>query len=326
MVTTLLSTLITDRSNKDKSHINMGESILKIDHVEYASQILKLALDNWSTPVNQLRSQTYKALKEYLNDSKSSLASQYGALSALSCLGPEVLREFVLPYMDKYLTNLDIKMADRNYQTNGHNNGQSRPDKEKVLGLNMMRGCFLIASRKMLQKSNKITPRQYAMLYSHFGDSLLMSSTSSMMSKKLSWPAEQSPRRLKIRPIASSMPRYPNDFDRLLGNDTFMNGQMDYHGSDANYEQIAFPLSRSVQQTFYCSQPNTIVRQPRFWIGVGCEQPLKRKRIRNIHSRVSPDFKAFQGAIGKRMGRRLNQQSKRKRHQRLLSCSIHSVL
>ena len=164
------------------------------------------------------------------------------------------------------------------------------------------------------------------MLYSHFGDSLLMSSTSSMMSKKLSWPAEQSPRRLKIRPIASSMPRYPNDFDRLLGNDTFMNGQMDYHGSDANYEQIAFPLSRSVQQTFYCSQPNTIVRQPRFWIGVGCEQPLKRKRIRNIHSRVSPDFKAFQGAIGKRMGRRLNQQSKRKRQQRLLSCSIHSVL
>ena len=142
--------------------------------------------------MNQLRSQTYKALASYLNDPKSSLASQFGALSAMSCLGPEVLRDCVLPHMDKYLMNLEAKMNDKNQSTNGHT-GQSRIDKNKILSLNLMRGTFLMASRDMLQEQQrKNFLRQYSMLYSHFGDSLVMSPTLSVPNN-LSWPSEESP-------------------------------------------------------------------------------------------------------------------------------------
>ena len=41
LVTALLSTLIVDRPNKEKS-VTSNENILKMEHVQYASQILKL--------------------------------------------------------------------------------------------------------------------------------------------------------------------------------------------------------------------------------------------------------------------------------------------
>ncbi len=103
-MTALLSTLIS----KDKSD---GEGKkTKVDHVHYAAHLLKLALDKWATSVNQLKLQTLKALREYLNDPKRSVTCQFGALYALLVLGPEVLKECVLPQMDRYLTSLGSKL------------------------------------------------------------------------------------------------------------------------------------------------------------------------------------------------------------------------
>ena len=103
-----------------------------------------------------------------------------------------------------------------------------------------------------------------------------------------------------------------------------MNGQM--HEFHENFEQ-ALPISRSVQQTFQCLKPMTIVRHPRIWMNFGIEQPFENlKRKRCLQTSVNADYKAFQGCIFKRMGRRINQRSKRQRILANLSCTIHSVI
>jgi hypothetical protein len=81
LVTALLSSLITDRPGRERN--DSSANVFKMDHVQHAAQILKHVLDAWATPVNQLRSQTHRALREYLNDGKISYASHYGALSAM---------------------------------------------------------------------------------------------------------------------------------------------------------------------------------------------------------------------------------------------------
>ena len=68
-------------------------------------------LNRWATPVNQLRSQTHRALREYLKDEKISYSSHYGALCALIALGPAVLDECLLPQMDQYLNNTKEKVS-----------------------------------------------------------------------------------------------------------------------------------------------------------------------------------------------------------------------
>ena len=69
LVTALLSSLIVDRpgppqqQQQAKLHSN---TIINVDHVQQASQILRQVLDRWATPVNQLRTQTHSALRVYL--------------------------------------------------------------------------------------------------------------------------------------------------------------------------------------------------------------------------------------------------------------------
>ena len=109
LVTALLSTLITDRSNKEPKNDDFNkDSVKKLYHISYAAQVLKLVLDKWATPINQLKLQTHKALREYLNDPKSSSSSQYGALTALIHLGPQVLIENLLPQMNRYVNQTFI--------------------------------------------------------------------------------------------------------------------------------------------------------------------------------------------------------------------------
>lgn len=80
--------------------------------------------------MNLLRSQTLRALRDYLKDRNISyrycfsvanstkvsfliysfISSQFGALSALMALGPEVLEECLLPQMEQYLNILSDKL------------------------------------------------------------------------------------------------------------------------------------------------------------------------------------------------------------------------
>ena len=76
----------------------------------YCPNLIHQVLDRWATPVNQLRSQTHRALREYLRDGKTSYSSHFGAMSALVALGPAVLDECLLPQMDQYLTSTKDKV------------------------------------------------------------------------------------------------------------------------------------------------------------------------------------------------------------------------
>ena len=119
LVTAILSSLKTDRGRSLQAQQNGhhgrsrftdggsgGEDIydeLRIGHVPMAANILRRALDRWSTPVNLLRGQTLKALVAQFNDAGLSFASHYGALRALIALGPNVLEEQLLPHLDAYV-------------------------------------------------------------------------------------------------------------------------------------------------------------------------------------------------------------------------------
>ena len=100
--TRLMSNLINREPIQDDLG-NLEKTLKKLSHIQYAAQVLKLVLDKWATPVNQLKLQTHKALREYLNDPKSSFISQYGVITALIHLGPKVLVENLLPQLNRYL-------------------------------------------------------------------------------------------------------------------------------------------------------------------------------------------------------------------------------
>merc|ERR1712037_673422 len=99
---------------------------IKIEHVPMAANILRHALDRWSTPVNLLRGQTLKALVAQFNDAGLSFVSHYGALHALIALGPRVLEEQVLPHLDRYLAFLDLRAMQNVDRGLGHSQHASK--------------------------------------------------------------------------------------------------------------------------------------------------------------------------------------------------------
>ena len=127
LVTAILSSLKTDRGrplqlghHQNGGHQGRsryidgvgGEDLfdeMKIEHVPMAANILRHALDRWSTPINLLRGQTLKALVAQLNDPGLSYVSHYGALRALIALGPRVLEEQVLPHLDRYQVHISLQ-------------------------------------------------------------------------------------------------------------------------------------------------------------------------------------------------------------------------
>ena len=111
LVTALLSSLIVDRPGQQSHHYQQQmNGCLNVDHVQHASRILRQVLDRWSTPVNQLRSQTHRALRDYLKEDKISYSSHFGALSAMIALGPDVLEDCLLPQLEKYIQRTREKM------------------------------------------------------------------------------------------------------------------------------------------------------------------------------------------------------------------------
>ena len=113
-------------------------------------------LHRWATPVNQLRSQTHRALREYLKDTKISYSSHYGALSAMIALGPEVLEDCLIPQMEEYIKTTKEKITITEEEQlasvaslNKRDAGFYENQKKKVI-LNLMWGTLLTASRSIL--------------------------------------------------------------------------------------------------------------------------------------------------------------------------------
>jgi len=177
LVTALLSSLIFERKDR------VPDKLPSLEHVPLAASILRQALDRWATPINQLRSQTLRALREYISPSRPgtvSYHSHYGALSAMVALGAPVLEECLLPHMEQYLMTLANQME---ISSNGPNTHV----------LNLVWGTLREAGTSMLnhlkdedqsmQQTGEgeelsepaINPKViYQILYDHYGDSLVM--------------------------------------------------------------------------------------------------------------------------------------------------------
>ena len=113
-------------------------------------------MHRWATPVNQLRSQTHRALREYLKDTKISYSSHYGALSAMIALGPEVLEDCLIPQMEEYVKATKEKMKTTEDEQlasvasfNKRDAGFYDNQKRKII-LNVMWGTLITAGRLIL--------------------------------------------------------------------------------------------------------------------------------------------------------------------------------
>ena len=341
LVSALLSTLITTKDRgglENDMAAQLQQGWPQLEHVNYAAQILKLALDKWATSVNQLRLQTHKALLAHLNDPKWSIISHHGALTALIALGPQVLEACVLPQMDRYLISLEEKMKEKNQiLSNGHPLPPFPPgslhgprNKNKVYSL--MWGTFLIAARSILynaqdSKTTKTSIQQiYQMLSKHFGDTLCICPLPKV-NLNIVPDYEPSGTRMRVRPLPSSSgnlaPRYPSELDDLF-DDRFItpphNGSALTDGAQA--------LSNTVQRSFQCgnksmtAQMNPFIKFNVRSMSARPYHELKRKRIGQDQMSYQ-HRKTFRGCIGKRLGHSL---CKKRKQYPLLSCSLESIV
>ena len=245
LVTALLSSLITDRQGRER--IDSLSLVFKMDHIEYAGQILRKVLDNWATPVNQLRTQTLKALREYVSDGKFSHASHFGALKAMIALGPDVIEECLLPQLDQYLQGSVVESSN-NIMTNGNgtaanvngNNSYLVREGIKKNFLYLMHGTLLMASRmvldKYVQNQNHHTAsfdkvlKIYQSLERHFGDSICICALPSIPhqqqgpseddgnqdQEQLTQPFVVHHNRVRVRRLGSQGGPEDNSIDELL--------------------------------------------------------------------------------------------------------------
>ena len=146
------------------------ETILSRDpgntgHVTFACSILSLALSRWATPVNQLKSQTLKHLREV---GVVQGVAQYGAVTCLLLLGPEVLCETLQPWPA---------------QLWAHMNSLTEPrDKSSCLALSALSRAGTSIINYWLDKTNskdwdprKKTPRWefYGEMFEFYGDYII---------------------------------------------------------------------------------------------------------------------------------------------------------
>ena len=177
--------------------------------------------------VNQLKLQTQTALMGQFNHPKRSIVSQYGALTALIALGPQVLESCVWPQMDKYLNSLESKFNEKGQivMSNGHSlQDRPTPYSNKMQDLALIWGTFLLAARSMLHSANSTSIQDnsikdnncihqiYQTIFKHFGDSVLCNiPLPKMKTTNVSPDFESSGTRLRIRPLpcssGSSAPR-----------------------------------------------------------------------------------------------------------------------
>jgi len=211
LVTALLSSLIFERKDR------VPDKLPSLEHVPLAASILRQALDRWATPINQLRSQTLRALREYISPARQgtvSYHSQYGALSAMVALGAPVLEECLLPHLQHYLVSLSSQME---ISTKGPN----------LQVLNLVWGTVREAGLSILnhlkdedvpvtknsgdsedQSDLAIDPKcVYQILYDHYGDSLVMDLKKLCHHTPISKSKEQ-PGKMRLRRIVGGKTRF----------------------------------------------------------------------------------------------------------------------
>ena len=178
LVTALLSCLIPDKSG------SLPLNKTSIEHVNQASAILAKVLKKWATPVNQLESQTHQALKDFLLKNESGgVMSHYGALTALTWMGAEAVRDNLMPLMKAYVSKVDAFRGEEH---------------------NLIFKTLLVAARTALN------PFNYRHLYELFGDSLSVSPLNQSEIRAQKLPDKEIVGKLRIKRLKVAEKKSPN--------------------------------------------------------------------------------------------------------------------
>jgi len=153
LVTALLTTILA----QDPAYFS-------VEHISLTASILSLALSRWATPVNQLRCQTLKHLREFVSPERFGMSphAQYGALTSLTLLGSDTLCESLSPWPHTLWDQLE------------HLSYQHHEGMISLLWAAIRRAGATILNH-WLEQDGHCTPcwQLYGDLYSYFGPSLL---------------------------------------------------------------------------------------------------------------------------------------------------------
>ena len=136
------------------------QDVSSVDHVTLATTILHLALSRWATPVNQLKCQTLKHLKDFVTSERGQGWAQYGALSCLILLGPELVTDTLTPCPPQLWAHLESL------------SGQKTEVSCRQWAAIRRAGACII-NHWVEQASPEHNWRLYQDLYTHFADSLV---------------------------------------------------------------------------------------------------------------------------------------------------------
>ncbi|XP_041353435.1 eukaryotic translation initiation factor 5B-like [Gigantopelta aegis] len=109
---------------------------------DYAACLLAKIVNKWDSPVNHLRYNTIKSLKDALYDLTKPHCSHYGAVMALLALGCQVVKDIVVPHLAVIMPHLSAVMED-----NSLPNAVAKADAYKV------HGALLLAAELLLKQS-----------------------------------------------------------------------------------------------------------------------------------------------------------------------------
>jgi len=153
LVTALLTTILA----QDPAYFS-------VEHISLTASILSLALSRWATPVNQLRCQTLKHLREFVSPERFGMSphAQYGALTSLTLLGSDTLCESLTPWPRTLWDQLE------------HLSYQHQEGMVSLLWAAIRRAGATILNH-WLEQDGHCSPcwQLYGDLYSYFGPSLL---------------------------------------------------------------------------------------------------------------------------------------------------------
>jgi len=190
LVSALLGFLI--KENKDLN---------PVEHVQLAATVLSQALRRWATPTNQLRAQTLKALRD--NCGNHLAYSQYGSISSLCILGPQVLEECLLPQYETLLSSLWSVLKQEKKR------GVASPSfslGQWSLGLLKTVGTMLIRHWRSNGGDYKSIKNLYSLLDVYFGDSLVPFITSSGVGRAMKSVEPGKLRIRRLRRLQNSQP------------------------------------------------------------------------------------------------------------------------
>ncbi|XP_043231790.1 TAF6-like RNA polymerase II p300/CBP-associated factor-associated factor 65 kDa subunit 6L [Amphibalanus amphitrite] len=70
---------------------------------EFSARLLAQLVHKWTTPVNQLPEQIARTLHDVVQDRRRILRQQYGAITALTYMGPEAILRYLCPLLPQYV-------------------------------------------------------------------------------------------------------------------------------------------------------------------------------------------------------------------------------